>query len=359
MRARLIDAKSTSTFTLADAQSWTDSTPFGWIEIEADGPNDTEARDMLSALGFTSVAVTYAMRSNVSGMFRRYGDALVGTTWLAALPSQIPSNINFAWDAHRMVTIRFGCQQEMDAVVEQATGSAASLFSEPSSAPPIILHMVLAGLDRQLTALELQVAEVDEDIVEKVEPSQLTTLRAVRTNTTPLAQRFPGYSDALNTALITPATLANIDSAGIEHLQSYATHVQDTVSRIGDLVDAMHNALQDYQTEVGNHQGDRINQLTIVSILFLPVTFLTGYFGMNFQWLDNELMSLGSWLLLGVLVPILVVIVSAVVLARRGYLASIFGSRKRRSPTSDAAVGSVPHPRTTGAKPQGSSVNDA
>lgn len=353
MRARLIDATSTSTFTLADARAWTDSTPFGWIEIEADGPDDTAAHEMLSALGFTSVAVTYAMRSNVSGMFRRYGDALVGTTWLAALPAQTPSNLNFAWDTRRMVTIRFGCEQEMDEVVNQASSSAASLFAHPSSAPPIILRMVLAGLNKQLTAIELQIAEVDAQIVEKAQPSQLATLRAVRTTATPLAQRFPGYSDALNSALISPATLANFDSAAIEHLQSYATHVQDTVSRIGDLVDAMRSALQDYQTEVGNHQGDRINQLTIVSILFLPVTFLTGYFGMNFQWLDNELMSLISWLILGVLVPILVVIASAVVLARRGYLASIFGPRKPRSPAPDAAAMPVPDARSTGTDPQG------
>ena len=32
----------------------------------------------------------------------------------------------------------------------------------------------------------------------------------------------------------------------------------------------LRNAAQDYQTEVGNMQGNRINQLTVVSILFLP-----------------------------------------------------------------------------------------
>lgn len=173
------------------------------------------------------------MRSNVSGMFQRHNDELVGTTWISASPSQTPSNINFAWNSQRLVTIRFSGDSEMDNVVRQATQSATTLFGHPTTAPPIILQMVLAELNRQITALELQVAGLDAAIVDGVKPAQLGALRSVRLTCSPLAQRFPGFADALSAALIDPALdRLGSDSAGVTHLQSYATHVQDTVSRI-------------------------------------------------------------------------------------------------------------------------------
>ena len=40
---------------------------------------------------------------------------------------------------------------------------------------------------------------------------------------------------------------------------------------------------------------------------------------MNFQWLVNSTMSFGTWLTLGVVLPIVTVLVSAGILARRGF----------------------------------------
>lgn len=43
-----------------------------------------------------------------------------------------------------------------------------------------------------------------------------------------------------------------------------------------------------------------INRLAIVSTIFLPLTFLTGFFGMNFTYLTDELESRDVFWLLAV-----------------------------------------------------------
>ncbi len=76
------------------------------------------------------------------------------------------------------------------------------------------------------------------------------------------------------------------------------------------------SAIQDYEGQVSTEQGNRINQLTLVSIIFLPISFLTGYFGMNFQYLVNESMSFAAWFGLGVVLPVACVLASVLLLRR-------------------------------------------
>ena len=76
------------------------------------------------------------------------------------------------------------------------------------------------------------------------------------------------------------------------------------------------DALGQYATNVTNRQGQLINVLTVVSAIFLPLTFLTGFFGMNFGVIVNDLESNWVFILLGVLVPVASVLVSLLLYRR-------------------------------------------
>ncbi len=61
-------------------------------------------------------------------------------------------------------------------------------------------------------------------------------------------------------------------------------------------------------------------RLTIVATIFLPLTFATGFFGMNFGWLVSHISSAEAFLALGVGGMILPLVIVAVLLVRSGYL---------------------------------------
>jgi magnesium transporter len=87
--------------------------------------------------------------------------------------------------------------------------------------------------------------------------------------------------------------------------RDYFRDVYDHMIRISDLIDSYRDllagAMDVYLSTVANRQNEVMKQLTVIATVFLPLSFLTGFFGMNFAWpiahIQNNLLG---FLLLGV-----------------------------------------------------------
>src|SRR2546423_4339966 len=74
--------------------------------------------------------------------------------------------------------------------------------------------------------------------------------------------------------------------------------------RISDMVDSyrdlLSGSLDAYMSMVSNRLNDVMKQLTIIATVFLPLSFLTGFFGQNLGWLVNREGSLTAFLVFGI-----------------------------------------------------------
>ncbi|MDO8187161.1 magnesium/cobalt transporter CorA [Conexibacter sp. JD483] len=86
--------------------------------------------------------------------------------------------------------------------------------------------------------------------------------------------------------------------------RDYFRDVYDHLIRVSDLVDSYRDLLTGlmdvYLSTASNRMNQVMKQLTLVSTVFLPVTALTGFFGMNFGWLVRHIDSVWSFMVFGV-----------------------------------------------------------
>jgi len=75
--------------------------------------------------------------------------------------------------------------------------------------------------------------------------------------------------------------------------RDYFRDVYDHLIRISDLIDSYRDLLSGatdlYLSTQANRQNEVMKQLTIIATIFLPLTFLTGFFGQNFGWLVRNI----------------------------------------------------------------------
>jgi magnesium transporter len=79
--------------------------------------------------------------------------------------------------------------------------------------------------------------------------------------------------------------------------ERYFERIHEQLNRLIDGIDAGADSLAQV---MDLRMNETIYWLTVVATIFLPLTFLSGFFGMNFTWMIGEIDSEAAFLLLGV-----------------------------------------------------------
>jgi magnesium transporter len=105
--------------------------------------------------------------------------------------------------------------------------------------------------------------------------------------------------------------------------ERYFRDIYDHLIRISDLIDTYRDLLTSsmdvYLSTVSNRLNSVVKQLTIIATIFLPLSWLTGFFGQNFGWEVHHISGWASFLGLGFGTEMLALAGLLVLFKRRGW----------------------------------------
>jgi magnesium transporter len=106
--------------------------------------------------------------------------------------------------------------------------------------------------------------------------------------------------------------------------ERYFRDVYDHLIRIGELIDShrdlLTSSLEVHLSTVSNRLNGVMKQLAVISTIFLPLTFITGFFGQNFGWLVSHVSDWPAFLGLGIGIELATLAALGLFFRRRGWI---------------------------------------
>jgi len=184
------------------------------------------------------------------------------------------------------------------------------------------LDMLIDGYFPVLAVLDDQIDELEDEILQSPTDEQLGRLFDMKRSLIALRKIVTPERDMFATLVSGSSALPGMTP----EYERYFRDLYDHLIRVSDLVDSyrdlLSGAMDTHLSTVSNRLNVVMKQLTIIATIFLPLSFLTGFFGQNFGWMVTRLGSLAVFLAVGIGAQILTVIGLVVMFRTRGWLSS-------------------------------------
>ena len=151
-----------------------------------------------------------------------------------------------------------------------------------------------------LDTLDNRLDDLIDEIVEKPTNEQRHELFNQRRRLVEMRRVISPQRDALMQGGV---ELERVPGLDLDDTRDYFRDVVDHLTRLNELLDGQRDLIQGaldvYLSTVSNQLNEVMKRLTLVSVIFLPLTFITGFFGQNFGWMVRHVNTLEAFLIYG------------------------------------------------------------
>ena len=167
-----------------------------------------------------------------------------------------------------------------------------------------VIYRVLDGLTDSffpvLERLDERMEALDGEIFDRPQPQQLEEITALRRQLVRLRRVVTPQRDLLARGVDDILEIPGLEADS----RNYFRDVYDHAIRISDQIDSYRDLLAGtrdaYLSVVSNRLNQITKQLTVVATIFLPLSFIVGFFGQNFKWMVTSIDSAGAFFALGI-----------------------------------------------------------
>jgi len=276
---------------------------FVWLGLYE--PDKAELDHVREVFGLHELAVEDALSDHMRPKIERYeGDVQLVILRTARYDDEAEEvdfgEISVFLSPTFIITVRQGVGSELRGArhrLEQrpelmACGSAAALWA--------ILDQVVDGYAPVVTGLERD--------IDQIEATVFSGAAAPTERIYSLRREATDFYRAVHPLLPVVGTVHRLADKKLRHylrdVQDHLVIADEEVAAQRDLLGAILEAnmavISVEQTRISISQNSTIEQLTILATIFLPLTFVTGFFGQNFGWLVRNIDGPAEFVIYGI-----------------------------------------------------------
>ncbi len=206
--------------------------------------------------------------------------------------------------SHRITTIRRGDVRAMPGLVERFQHDIRLPIARTVAVLYIILDHFIDQGTLEILKLRDRISLLEKAFINDPEAIQVSVVSQLK-------QQIYALTNIVEDQRFCVKALKDMKSStlGVDDFEAYvrdlASNAEHVLRILGRSEERLKDLQSNYQLTVHNASDKRLRVLTIISAIFLPLTLLTGFFGMNFTGMILLDWQYGLWLVLTIMVILL------------------------------------------------------
>jgi magnesium transporter len=268
----------------------------GLLWLDLDDPMSKTLDELGARYGFHELAIEdcrHGIQPAKIDYYKDHNFIIINTTHYSDEPCALNlREIDVFIGPKYVVTVHYGSSKAVEDVEHRIATGAKSLEH-----PDQVLHAVIdTVVDRYLPTLDSigdTIDRVEDGVLINPDVKLLETIFDLKRGLLQFRRAVASQRELLNVLIRDNSALIR------DEMHIYFRDVYDHAVRALDLVetyrDLISGTLDIYLTQMANRTNEIVKALTIVATIMLPLTLVTGYFGMNFEYIPTLKDPNGIW----------------------------------------------------------------
>jgi magnesium transporter len=287
-----------------------------WLDIES--PDDDDYRLLTDTFKFHQLTIEDVKHQNQRPKLDGYDGYVFAVVFAVGFAqNHVSFREHLLYIAPSfLVSVHLQPEPSFEKLNQRVAESPASVCRKASFLTYLVMDSLVDATFGALESLDDSVDRLQDEILVDATISQLALLQDLKHDAVEM-RRVLGAQRDMFQRMVTLSL--DEDRETTAYYRDVYDHIIRQYENVDSLRDLLTGAMDVYLSTVSNRLNVTMKALTVVASLFLPLTFLTGFFGMNFGWLVARI---GSPFAFGVVVAVMAIsiVTQLVFFKRRGWL---------------------------------------
>jgi len=289
-----------------------------WLDIEQ--PNDDDYNLLEHVFKFHPLTIEDIKHQNQRPKLDEYTDYNFAVLFQATWENEtiVPLEHHLFVGPTYLVTVHLEPSPPIKELQDRITRSPELTKSKPAFLTYLVIDTLVDASFPVLDQLDDTVDALEDDITDKASPDSLNRIYHLKHSVTELRRLFGAQRDLFQKLITHGVTLQQEDMT--LYYRDVYDHIVRQYETVDSLRDLLTSAMDVYLSTVSNRLNRTTTTLAVIASIFLPLSFLTGFYGMNFTYLTAILETPYAAFWVGVATMLASVVFQIYLFRRRGWI---------------------------------------